>query len=269
MARINSRRGQAAHLLQAATSYAVRCYHVQQSRQHYIDHLRVLGASPATLATLACLTSGVIHPPPAPLELDGSNHDDNSIFDDDSDFGDMDSSDWSSSSSSSTSSSSSSSSSSDSSSEDDYEPLHIPRRRCTLFTSTCVFGWVQSQVDKMYSQRYNVARRHLERPRGTPSTPVSTSGSTPSPPSSAASSVSGLSPSIDWFGGLSCIPSLPTTQMRAKHLSISSWRLCSTSLATVGMERRCRRSPGGWDWARARFRNVHVVSSRRSWAPGC
>ncbi|KAJ7771172.1 hypothetical protein B0H14DRAFT_2632470 [Mycena olivaceomarginata] len=67
MARIDSRRGQAAHLLQAAASYAVHCYHARQSHQPYINHLRVLGASPATLATLARLTSGVIlHSPPAP-----------------------------------------------------------------------------------------------------------------------------------------------------------------------------------------------------------
>ncbi|KAF7293087.1 DDE Tnp4 domain-containing protein [Mycena indigotica] len=107
-----------------------------------------LGLSRACLQNLTRLSLGLPRRAcPSPLDL-------------------ADISDDSSSDGSSSESESESSNSSVDSFELRHDSLHIPRRqRRVPPASSRVLSWVQHQIDEMYSQRYNVPRNRLERPR--------------------------------------------------------------------------------------------------------
>ncbi|KAF7297511.1 DDE Tnp4 domain-containing protein [Mycena indigotica] len=132
MGRADSRRGRAAELVKAAKDYMLSRQRLRMRRHR---RFWALGLSRACLQNLTRLSLADI-------------------------------SDDSSSDGSSSESESESSNSSVDSFELRHDSLHIPRRqRRVPPASSRVLSWVQHQIDEMYSQRYNVPRNRLERPR--------------------------------------------------------------------------------------------------------
>ncbi|KAF7309345.1 DDE Tnp4 domain-containing protein [Mycena indigotica] len=142
MACTDSRRGRVAALLKSATAYARQRQHLLLRRRH---RLKTLGLSAASQLSILRASIGL------PRRLPTIDLDDND--------------DWS----SSTSSTSSESSSSDSDSSVDSfelrnEPLRIPCHQCRIPGGVSrIHLWVQSQIDELYAQRYNVPRTCLKK----------------------------------------------------------------------------------------------------------